>query len=561
MTLHKGLHHNATRTAWSRALVATLLAVLLAACGRSEPTLDISASAGQVVQRPATPAVSYYAAARFAEQATMGPSPALVEEIQRLGFEAWIDRQFALPVTELAQLPKDGRDNDKAKLRDSFLQMTIRAPDQLRVKTTWSLSQFLVVSAARISGVATINYVNMLQREAFGNYRSILENVTLHPAMGWYLDNSFNKAKTDQCPWCELNENYARELMELFALGTSLINDDGSWRRDGTGSKINTYSQRDVENLARALTGWVYPPDELYGDEWADWRRPMIPGKDIEHDWGAKVLLGKAIPAGQDARKDLGSVLDIITTHGNHAPHVVKRLIQHFVKSNPSPAYVTRVVQVYRNNGRGAVGDMKAVIKAILLDAEARQGDDPRKSTATDGKFREPLLFQTHLIRALSCASWPTGNTGRPNYTGVQDPYMAETVFGFYSPHGIAAGTDLPAPEQTLVNTEEMRTRMALVADLAYSPLTSSDVDDFMVNLKNAGCAIDELNAKFERSTDEFLAHVGQLFFRGNMPASLKRELAVAIDSIKLREPKANRRAMQLLVQVALMSPQFGISR
>jgi uncharacterized protein (DUF1800 family) len=479
----------------------------------------------------------------------------MIHEIQRLGLEGWIDAQFALPPSQLEQIAKDRRAplfDEKGQMQDRFFQMAVGAPDQLRVKTTWSLSQFIVVSAQRVSGVAALNWVNMLQQESLGNYRSILENVTLNPAMGWYLDNEFNKAKGPHCPSCEPNENYSRELMELFALGTGLLNSDGTWVRDVNGAKISTYSQRDVEQLAKALTGWKYHPDELYGDEWADWRKPMVPSFDNYHDTSEKVILGTTIAAGQGARKDLESVLNIMMAHGNNGPHVVKRLIQHFVKSNPSPAYVQRVVQVYRNNGKGVVGDMKSVLKAILLDEEARRGDDPRRSVAADGKYREPLLFQSHVYRALSCVRWPTDTQGRAYYSGTQQPYMAQTVFGFYSPHGVAAGSDLPAPEQSMVNTMEFRLRMDQPFWLG---------EDFMRSLRAAGCAIDELNAKYTRSSDEFLIHIGNLFFRGSIPSTLRMEIKAAIEVINQREWEPDRRAMQALLQVALISPQFGISK
>lgn len=539
---------------------SSLLLVLLVACTGSEPT-GTSLSTGQA-QGAKSYAVSYYAAARFAEQASMGPSPELIESIRRKGFEAWIDEQFALPPTQLAKVPDFYRvagGADKTYTRDQFLNQAVFAGDQLRIKTAWSLSQFLVISMGKISGVAALHWINLLLHNAFTDYGTLLTSVSSSPAMGWYLDNFQNRPKSAQCTWCEPNENFARELMELFSVGTTLINLDGSPKRDASGAKLNTYSQRDVEALARALTGWQWINDDLYGNEWTNWAKPMgVSPNSFEHDWESKTLLGQKIPAGQSAEQDLNSVIQILMAHDNTAPFVVTRLIQHFVKSNPSPAYVLRMSKVFKDNGKGQKGDLKAVIKAILLDPEARQGDDPSKPWSNDGKYKEPILFQTHLWRGMGCRKFPFNSQGTANYFGDQSPFMPETVFSFYSPHGQASGSSLPSPEQKLINAQEFQRRMNTAGSLSWSPNSSEDSDSALLSLQNAGCEIDTLNHLYNQSIDAYLDFLSLSFFKGAMPASLRRELKTMNAAISSYEWVPTRRALHLL-QYALVSPYFGI--
>lgn len=542
-------------------LVSVVLALVsLLGCSGSDQS-SASFSSGQV-QAPGSYVVSHYAASRFAEHASMGPGPELVESIRRKGFEAWIDEQFALPATQLPKVPDFYRvagGGDKTYARDQFLNQAVLSKDQLRIKTVWSLSQFLVISQGKISGVASLHWMNMLFANAFSDYGTLLTQVSTSPAMGWYLDNVLNRPKSAQCTWCEPNENFARELMELFSVGTTLINLDGSPKRDAKGAKINAYTQNDVEALARALTGWQWVKDDLYGDEWTDWSKPMgVSPNSFEHDWGKKVVMGKEIPAGQSAGQDLNSVIQILMAHDNTAPFVATRLIQHFVKSYPSPDYIQRVSKVFRDNGKGQKGDLRAVIKAILLDPEARQGDHPAKVWPNDGKYKEPVLFQTQIWRGLGCRKFPSNIQGASNLVGNQVPFMPETVFSFYSPHGTASGSTLPAPEQKLINAQEFQTRMNTAAGIYWSPNASDTADSALASLRDAGCEIDTLNQHYSTSIDSYLDYVSMRYFRGVMPASLRRELQTVNAAIASYESLSTRRALHLL-QYALVSPYFGV--
>jgi uncharacterized protein (DUF1800 family) len=539
-------------------LIVFGLAILMFGCSPQENDSRSFGSTGQVSAVASNGQVTYYAAARFAEQATMGPSPEAIKEIQRLGFEAWIDKQLALPPSMLPLIPRDDRrDKDKYLMQTAFLNMAIGAEDQLRVKMTWSLSQFLTVSILRISGTAGVGWANGLQAYSLTNYRTILDFVTTSPAMGWFLDNSLNRPKSEQCPWCEPNENFARELMELFSIGTVKLSSDGSFLRDARGAKIPAYGQTDVDNMARALTGWTYVQDDVYGDEWTNWAKPMVPDKEsYAHDWREKNVLGKQIPANQDQAKDLKSVLDILMNHENIAPFVAKRLIQHFVKSNPSPEYISRVSAKFRNNGDGLAGDMKAVIKAVLLDTEARRGDKPSTMNIVDGKYKEPLLFDTHLWRSLSCKTFPANIEGRADYTNEQQPFAAETVFSFYSPSGIASGTSLPAPEQLLVNVNELRRRTIFlkVVGTNFTNIISND-DANRGSINRAGCKLEEISALLDRNPEGFLDEIALRFFRGALPTVLRQELKDYMAQYA-GDPFTRART---LIQFALLYPEYGV--
>ncbi len=540
-------------------LFAFGMVILMFGCSPQDNDSRSSGSRGQVSSIVSNTQVTYYAAARFAEQATMGPSPELIKEIQRLGFEHWIDQQFAMAPSKLALIAKeDRRDKDKYLMQTAFLNLAVGAEDQLRVKMTWSLSQFLAVSILRISGVAGIGWVNGLQAHSLTNYRAILDFVSTSPAMGWFLDNQQNRPKSDQCPWCEPNENFARELMELFSIGTTKLRSDGTFQKDANGQKISTYTQVDVEQMARALTGWTFTKDDVYGDEWTDWGKSMIAdGQPYAHDLREKIILGKRISSNQDQRRDLDSVLEILMSHENAAPFVAKRLIQHFVKSNPSPEYVERVSARFRNNGNSVVGDMKAVIKAVLLDDEARRGDIPAKASTTDGKYKEPLLYQTHLWRSLSCRRFPANVEGRAQYTNEQQPFAPETVFSFYSPHGVASGSGIPAPEQLMININELRGRTASVSSvgLHWANLVSSNEDVNRKSLRDAGCQLDSIAALIDIDPEKFLDAISDRFFRGAISPLLRLELK-QLASQTYGDSFARARSV---IEFALLYPQFGV--
>lgn len=544
--------------------ISLCLVALLQACSEApvETSATPSASSGQVAVSTSTPLVTHYAAARFADQATFGAHPASVVEIKSKGLSRWIDDQMALPASELdlsllLGFPEPTPDAHWQFYRAAFPNLAIGAPDQLRTRVSWALSQFLVVSDRKVEIVGTMYWTNMLQRRALGNYRDLLIDLAISPAMGHYLDNSQNRPKSAECPHCAPNENFARELMQLFSLGVVKLNVDGTSVKDAKGNPVETYSQKDVEELARVLTGWTWDndPQNRPGRNFANWGKPMVPSTWApERDSGAKVVLGRTFPAGQTPMKDLADAVDLLMAHGNTAPFVATRLIQHLVKSNPTPAYVARVAAKFRNNGQGVSGDLSAVVKAILLDQEARQGDDPGRARNDDGKLREPFLHHTALWRGLGCSrvpSWSNSIALPPN----QAPFNAESVFSYYAPTDRAPGSNLLAPEQRLLNASELTSRL----NLAYSMRWDDAAQQVTLNaFTQAGCNAQALVDAYAASPRTYIDWLNERFFRGAMPPTLRTsmESMIAKPQWDARQPIEG--AIRML-DYALFSPYFGV--
>ncbi|MES2901204.1 MAG: DUF1800 domain-containing protein [Pseudomonadota bacterium] len=530
------------------------LVVLLTACsGEVARDTTFQSAAGQV--KPAsTVSVTKFAAARFAEQATFGPNPEVVAQIQAKGFSKWIDDEFALPVSQMdtspivkynSQIPELSKSAYKYARNEIVVSLS-QAPDQLRRRVAWSLSQFITTAINKIEPYGGMSYSNFLQRNAFIDFGTLIRRVTLNPSMAAYLDNFQNRPTTPECPFCSPNENYARELLQLFTLGTIKLNQDGTPQRDSKGRLLETYTQQDVEELARALTGWSFQ----YNPEQTDYRRfdgEMVydtGSGSVAHDRGAKTVLGTSIPANLDASKELDQVVSIIMGHPNLAPFISTRLIQHLVTSEPTPAYVGRISAVFDNNGKGVKGDMKAVVKAILLDEEARRGDVPGASTANFGKMREPILWYTGLLRGLNCAKplqWEDAGWG-PMQPVSQMPFDPSSVFSYYAPTDRAPGSNLLAPEQKLLTAEEFGFRFG-IRQAAFA---------------TAGCNLGIFGQALANNPAAFVDLVGDRFFRGAIPAALRQTLIALAPEIQGNTP--NDRALTLLI-FSLSSPYYGVMK
>ena len=564
----------------SVALTLSLVIVLTACGGGSTPnvapnvqakaTAEPVASSGQVAPAAAAAKVSFYAASRFAEQASFGPTPALVAELQAKGFEKWIDEQLALPQVPIDVTPTEAifaleqSDPGPRELQQYLVRQIMRraigGPDQLRQRTMWSLSQF-VVNSSNGEPPARVNWANLLYRNALGNYRTLLRETSVDRLMGFFLNNDQNRPKSAECPHCAPNENYARELMQLFSIGVFKLNLDGTAQRDSRGRFIETYTQRDVEELARVLTGWTQdpnPPNRPQRD-WANWSRPLVPSTwPRERDAGAKTVMGKVFPAGQPTTKDLDDAIDMLMAHANVAPFVATRMIQHLVKSDPTPAYVGRVAAVFNSSGSGVKGDMKAVVKAILLDAEARAGDNSSTARKDDGKFREPFLHVMALWRGMGCTSDPINSWDDTPLTSAQAPFNAPSVFGFYAPTDRAPGSNLLAPEQKLINTNELRDR----GNLAALPVGRDTVTNKheVSRFKDAGCQVEALSAAFAKSPAAYADWLSMRHFRGAMPPTLRVNLAQLMSMPYPPYDASDPYDGPLrLLNFALLTPYFGV--
>jgi len=315
------------------------------------------------------PQVSPAAARRFLEQAAFGPTPTDATTVQTIGYQAWLSNQF-----NMAQVSNyNSITGDQGGMPQQFLANAVTNPDQLRQRVAFALSQIFVTSLEKLIWNGNmVSYQNMLLADGFSNYRQIMADVTLSPAMGQYLDMG-NNAKADTTTGAVANENFAREMMQLFTIGTVMLNQEGSVLLDSTGVPIPTYTQFQITEFARVYTGWTYAPPAGQPVEWGAYYSGdnMVPYA-AEHDAGSKQLLdGHVAPAGLTPQEDLEEALDNIFNHPNVGSFVARQLIQHLVKSNPSPAYISRVAAAFNNNGSAVRGDMKATITAVLLDPEA----------------------------------------------------------------------------------------------------------------------------------------------------------------------------------------------
>ena len=553
-----------------RCAASLWLGLMLLSCGGGREaapggTSPPTASSGQVAAVKAYK-VSYYAAARFADQASFGPTPALIEALRSKGFEQWIDEQLALPVTPIEEMKVvlnwnvSQNDNGMSHnaMRAELMKAFLSAPDQLRWRATWSLSQYFVISVIRVEPAALIFWANDLYRLSLGNYAQLIRDVSTSAPMGFYLDNAQNRPKSAQCPSCAPNENYARELLQLFTLGVVKLNADGSTVRDNRGRPVQTYSQRDVDELARALTGWRYDPVHVPDTprNWGNWPKRMLPDTNpASRDSGQKLILGRSFAAGQSHQKDLDDVVAMLMQHPNIAPFVVLRFIQHLVKSDPTPAYIARIGAVFRGASGGQAGDMKAVIKAVLLDPEARRGDDPSQAFAGDGKLREPMLQLAGLLRGLGCTAAPIEPwSNRAMVPAAQDPFMQESVFGFYAPTDRAPGSNLLAPEQKLINSSVFFDRLW---HLNYMVQYNGGAQGRQA-IVDAGCRLDEFVGAYRRSTADLAALIGTRWLRGLPPADLARVLA-DIDKVWRTASRMTELEIVIkLIEFALIGAGYG---
>ena len=533
------------------AMGCTAVAFLLYGCGGQDGagTANLSGQVG-ALSAPATS--SHYAASRFLEQASMGPSPALLAQVKAQGMDAWIASQMKMTPTKIITPESmvnydDQRDKPAAERMRDFYRLNlynffIGGEDQLRIRTSWVLSNFLVVSTRKVAEYGGLEYLNLMQTHAFGQYGDLLKNLTLSPAMGNYLDNNQNTK------W-QLNENYGRELMQLFSVGLVQLNMDGTPKRDASGKVLETYSQKDVIEITRALTGWNFvpnPTDLISNRNFANYGKPMIENSN-RHDTDSKTFLGKTIPAGQTAAKDLDSLVEILVTHPNAAPFVSLRLIQGMTTSDPSPAYLQRVATVFRDTK----GNLAKVVMAILTDPESRAGDVYGKTTNNFGRIKEPVLVYTSGFRGLGCKV-AIKRTDKPNeviQSNNQQPLNAYSVFNFFPPNHRTQGTNVLAPEQKLLNSVEFSSRMGFFSWALQNEALLND----------AGCDVASFKAAQAVSDEKLMDLMNERFFRGAMPASISKSLIDANKNLWSRDKGLC--LTGAILDMASLTPAFGVSK
>ena len=507
-------------------------------------------------------------ATRLLEQATFGPTAALVAHVQAVGAQAWLNEQFAEPVSQYPVLPYAPtgpttfcatnpnpnclRDNYSMFLvQNAFFKNALTGPDQLRQRVAFALSQIFVTSGVEANfAYGMAQYQQILLDNAFGKYQDLLTQVTLSSVMGDYLNMvNNNKPNGTASP----NENYAREVMQLFSIGLWELNADGTQLLDTQGAPIPTYSQDTVAAFATLFTGWTYPllpgtkqqnhnPKNFLGD--------MV-AVSAEHDFDAKTLLDDSVDtAGKPMASDLAFAMQNISQHPNVGPFIGKQLIQKLVTGNPSPQYVARVSAIFDNDGTGVRGHLKAVINAILTDPEAR-GDvntDP-----SYGKLREPVLFLTGAARALGTTSDGVYFTQQANNLG-QDVFDAASVFNFYPPTYVVPGTTVLGPEFAIQNASTSINRYNFANTFAFGTIPPLSTLPGATGTQPNWATLQSLAA----NPTNLVGELNSMLLHGTMPSAMQSTLLSAIAQIPATDPLTRAKTAFYLT---VTSPQYQVER
>jgi len=500
---------------------------------------------------------------RFLEQATFGPTRELIAHVRAVGFQAFLDEQFAVPASSYPTLPlypttrdtttcPNGstcqRDNyTMYPLQNRFFVNALYGPDQLRQRVAFALHQIIVVSGVDVTQPSWMApYLQTLDRDAFGSFRQLLFDISVNPAMGNYLD-IVNNVKANP------NENYGREILQLFSIGTVRLNPDGTTALDEIGQPVPTYTQTTINNFARVFTGWRFATAPATGVP--NYIDPMV-ANNAQHDVGAKTLLnGVVLSANRTTVQDLNDALDNIVNDPNVAPFISKQLIQHLITSNPSPAYVARVASVFTADATGARGNLQAVVRAILLDPEAR-GD--AKTDPNYGRLRHPAEYIAGLLRTFDAKS-ADGMSLSDGYLNPQavnmgmDVFRPPSVFSYFSPSATIAGTaGVRGPEFGLYTTSTALRRANFVNTMVFSTIPTG------VNAPT-GTALDlsPLTA-LAGNPDALLDDLNQLLLHGTMSTAMRDTIRQAV--IAVPASNALKRARTAVYLVATSS-QYQVER
>ena len=593
--MNSKLQRKKSGCAWAhrcvRNVAAMVLAAALAACGagkEDEQAPSYPPPAGSDV--PA----SRDAAARFLTQASFGPTEASVQRVMELGYSQWIDEQFAKPITshqstwEALDAAAKAANPDSSAGQDgllhSFWRGAIAGEDQLRQRVAFALSQIFVISmqdsTVGDNPRAAAHYLDMLATKGMGPYRNLIEAISLHPMMGRYLTSMGNR-KADTRSGRVPDENYAREIMQLFSIGLLQLNADGSVKMNGS-VPAETYTPADIAGLARVFTGWSWAcpvaptatnstcffngstnnqsdPDRAF--------KPMISYPQY-HEPEEKRFLGAVIPANTAGPASLQTALDTLAAHPNVGPFIGKQLIQRLVTSNPSPTYIRDVAQVFNSSG----GNIKSVVKAILVHPEARL------MSASSGKVREPVLRLSAYLRAFPFTSdsgyYRVGNTDNPGTQLGQTAMRSSTVFNFYRPGYVPPGSNaqaaqLVAPELQISHETSAAGYVNYMRDnvssgVGQNPGAPTNRRDLQPNFSAELALVDKPTAA---NPTELVERINTKLMYGTMPAALKDQITAAVASIPIRtNSQANtdtdkRNRVNAAVFLTLVSPEFQVQK
>lgn len=576
--------------------LSLLIPTLLVNCGGDDSHSNFTPQEPSTTANNTPIVLSAKEASAFLSRASFGTKQTSINALTSLNnYETWIDQQFSQPISyhlqwayshalgiegvaNLKDSPEDwqiyGRTLGSLQ-RDAWWDIATFGKDQLRQRVAFALSEILVISknngALLTQPDSRMSYYDVLVKNAFGNFETLLQDVTYHPSMGKYLSYLGNP-KGDDVKGTHPDENYARELMQLFTIGLYELNLDGS-RKLLNGKPIPTYTQKDVREMAKVFTGLTDQNGTFFI---ADGEishnsniKPMI-AMDEYHDSSEKTILGKTIPAGGNTVSDISQALHILFMHPNVAPFISKQLIQRLVTSNPSSHYIKRVASVFNNNGSGIRGDLKAVIKAILLDKEALRAN---LHPTNFGKFREPLLFFTHLFRAFNASNeqqilkqknkplyqYPSFNFNGTGMTKQEGPLEALTVFNYFTPNDSPfelKQQGLLAPELTIYGKE--------------------GIDDVLMGIINKNTFIYdvfELNINLDISKEKayvtnkdftgLLNHLDLLLTAGTMSNTTKSSILAYLNNAIDDEgnPLSIEQLSRYAIALVITSPDYALQR
>ncbi|MRW86271.1 DUF1800 family protein [Pseudoduganella sp. FT26W] len=543
----------------------------------ADPSATVNATASKVRMGGTTDVAAVTTpeqASRFLAQASFGPTNGLINSVVSSGPSAWLEAQLnfgAAPTyrSYIESLQAAGQPAGQGQFNEFFWKRVMEGNDQLRQRVTFALSQIFVVSfedatlAEQTRGMA--DYYDMLGKNSLGNFRQLLESVTLHPMMGIYLSSIHNQKESgNRLP----DENFAREVMQLMTIGLQKLNQDGTPILVN-GAPVETYTHDDIMGMAKVMTGWSFSNSDKLASRFIgtvkdpDWAIKPMTMYSAFHSTSDKTFLGTTIRGTTTGEADLKVALDTLFNHPNVGPFIGRQLIQHLVTSNPSPAYVSRVAAAFANNGAGVRGDMKAVIRAVLMDTEARN------IGADSGKVREPVLRLANWMRAFNATSTSTRylipSLYDPIYGLGQSPLRAPSVFNFFRPGYVppeseVGAANMVAPEMQItaepsvigyLNYMQNAVSVGVGTNLDVKPNYQNE----LVLVDNPGKLVDRINL---------------LLLNGNMSSTLRSQIINAVNSIERPVPTSSNAALvarlagyrvQMAIFLAMASPDYIVQK
>lgn len=549
-----------------RIALAALLGVSAALSGCYEPSAP-------------TDVLTKETASRFLHQATFGATEAEINRLMSLGYEGWMNDQYtkAGADTYWDYIDRGGPPScdfcaASVPIEEAFWFQVFNGQDQLRQRTAFALSQIFVISGANNSvlldqNISQAGFQTMLMANAMGNFRDILEKVTLHPAMGVYLSHIQNE-KEDPSTGRLPDENYAREVMQLFTIGKWVLNQDATRKKDANGQDIPAYSQADIMGLAKVLTGWSYGGSDTSDARWLGenvgalttrrWDLPMQPFPNRHSTSEKRIVNGVVIPANTPAKESLKIALDTLFNHPNLPPFIASQLIKRFVTSNPSPEYVRRVANVFMENNQGIRGDMRSTVRAILFDPEAR--DIAKVNDPNWGKLREPVIRVANYFRAFQSktpdSAYFFGALQTPPFDLGQTPWSAPNVFNFYQPDyqppGPLATQNITAPEFQILDES---------SSAGYVNFMERGIEYYFGAADNKPVPNYSAELAVASNPTALVSRIAMLLNGGYMSADTRTLIENSVKSIDMAASDGAQRRVHTAIVLTMASPDYLIQK